>query len=234
MNYKNTLSIIIPVYNEEKTIKKIVDRVKKAPLLIDREIIIIDDCSKDNTAKAIQRIPGKNLKKIFLKKNRGKGGAIKEGIKYATGKYVIFQDADLEYDPNDYQKMLNKIKGKKNIMVLGNRFTKNNRKYIKDTLVHYLGNKFLVLWFNLIYWKWIPDTEPCYKLFLTQELKTIRVNADRFEYDIELMCKLAKKGAKFLPVDISYAPRNKDEGKKISWKDGVIAAKVMFVERFKK
>jgi len=222
------LSIIVPVYNEENTLKNIIKRVLDAPLSMDKEVILVDDCSKDGSRKVMESLKDPRIKKAYLSENKGKGGALKEGIKQATGDYIIFQDADLEYDPADYQKLVDALKTEKTI-IMGNRFTKENRKYILSTLFHYCGNRFLAGLFSILYLRLVPDAEPCYKLFHAKELKAVDVKSDRFEYDIELMCKLAKKGYTFISVPISYTPR----GVAISWRDGIVAAKVMIKFRFK-
>lgn len=233
MTDKHKLSIMIPCYNEEQTIKKIIKRILAIKIPnFEKEIIVIDDASKDNSARIINTIKGHNIKKVFLKKNLGKGGAIKEGLKHVKGDFVIFQDADLEYDPADYKKLLNVILPTKNVVVLGNRFTKENRKYILKTLAHYIANRILAALFSILYLQYVPDAEPCYKLFRTKDLLSVKVHSNRFEYDIELMCKLAKKGYKFVSPEIAYAPRSVKEGKKIRWTDGLIAVKVMLFERF--
>jgi len=229
---EKVLSIIVPVYNEENTLKTIIKRVQEAPLSLKKQIILVDDCSTDGTKNVMKELESDGIKAVFLSENRGKGGALKEGLKHATGDYVIFQDADLEYDPADYQKLVDALTTEKTI-ILGNRFTKENRKYIWSTLLHYVGNRGLAGIFSILYLRLVPDVEPCYKLFHTKELKEVDVKSDRFEYDIELMCKVAKKGFKFFSVPISYTPRGVGEGKKINWKDGIIAARVMVSQRFK-
>ena len=227
------LSVIIPVYNEADTLPEIVRRVLAVDIGMPLEVILVDDCSRDSSAEVIATLSHPSLKKVYLSSNVGKGGAIKEGLTYVTGSFVIFQDADLEYDPQDYGTLLHKLGTSHYTVVMGNRFTPENRKYIKNTLFHYIGNQFLRLIFSVLYLRYVPDAEPCYKLFRTSELRELHVVSDRFEYDIELMCKLAKKGFTFLNCSISYSPRSREEGKKISWKDGLIALRVMVLERFR-
>ena len=230
------LSIIIPVYNEAQTLKEILKRIEEVDLgKIQKEIILIDDTSTDNSKEIIKKLKG-NYIKIFHKKNTGKGGALKSGIRVATGNLIVFQDADLEYDPKDYLKLLQPILDSKASITFGSRFV--NEKLIlfgsNKSLhpSHWLGNKFLTSTFNLLYNTKLTDAEPCYKMFKSDVLKEIDVESDGFEYDIELMCKLVKKGHKILQLPISYTPRSFEEGKKINWRDGIVALLTMIKHRF--
>jgi len=230
------LSIIVPIYNEKNTIRELVRRVNGVDLgKIKKEIILVDDCSKDGSREILKKLKG-SYKKIFHKKNSGKGAALKTGIKSATGDFTIFQDADLEYNPSDYKKMLNYLIGKNAEVVIGTRFEGQKfalfgkRKTIHST--HWVGNKILTFVFNILYNVSLTDIEPCYKLFKSDVLKGMDIKANGFEYDIELLCKLVKKGVKIRQIPISYNPRRFEEGKKINWKDGLIAFWVIVKHRF--
>ncbi len=230
------LSIVIPVYNEAKTIKELLKRINQVDLRkIRKEIILVDDFSTDGSRKVIEKLDKKYIK-VFQPRNMGKGAALKAGIKISSGDFIIFQDADLEYDPNDYKKLLEPILDKKTNISFGTRFVGQEFKLFgkHKTMhsTHWIGNKFLTLAFNFLYGTKLTDVEPCYKLFRSSILKSIKVNTNRFEYDIELMCKLVRKGHKIMQLPIKYNPRRFEEGKKINWKDGVAALLTMVRNRF--
>jgi len=212
------LSIIIPVFNEEKTIVDVFNRVKKVKIGMDKEIIIVDDCSKDNTKEELKKI--KDAKIFFHDVNQGKGAAIRTGLQHVTGDVVMIQDADLEYDINEYPKLLDPIKNNEADVVYGSRFM---GKYKPKYWTYYMGNKFLTLLTNLLYGSSITDMETCYKVMKADIIKGIKLRARRFDFEPEITAKLMKKRIRILEVPISYECRDFDEGKKISWKDGVKA-----------
>jgi glycosyltransferase involved in cell wall biosynthesis len=229
------LSIIIPVYNEASNIKTLLSRVDAVNLgKVEKEIILVDDYSTDGSRDVLKNLKGDYVK-IFQERNMGKGAALKAGINVCKGEIIIFQDADLEYDPNDYVNLLKPIVDGKTNITFGTRFV--NQKFVlfgKNKTIHtthWIGNKLLTLAFNILYGTHLTDVEPCYKMFKSDVLKSIDVKTDRFEYDIELMCKLAKKGHKIIQLPIKYFPRTFDEGKKISWKDGIVAFLTMLKYR---
>ena len=227
------LSIIIPTYNEEKTIKNVIDRVKNVQLKnISKEIIIVDDFSTDNTKIILKKIEEKSIKIFYHKKNMGKGAAIRTGLKNATGDIILIQDADLEYNPKEYEKLLYPIINNKADVVYGSR-VEAIRKNIKNMYkLHYIGNLFLTSMTNLLYGVKITDMETGYKVFRRDVIKDTNLRAKRFEFEPEITAKILKKGYKIVEVPINFAGRKFDEGKKITWKDGVQAAYYLLKYRF--
>lgn len=230
------LSIIVPVYNEEKTILEVLEKLDSLYMpSIAKEVIVVDDGSKDSTTEKLKRI--KNKKIIFHKKNKGKGAAVITGIKNATGDYIIIQDADLEYDPKYIVKLMEPVKSGKASIVYGTRlkrkpnFSKEERTF--QFLIHYLGNRFLSLITSALYGQWITDMETGYKLFPKNALKRVRFNARGFEFEPEITAKLMKRGYKILEIPIKAEPRGYNEGKKLNTvKDGTKAFWYLFKYRF--
>lgn len=223
------LSIIIPAYNERNTIREIIKKVKEVKLPVEREIIVIDDGSTDGTTEIIKEMEKEIDKVVYHKENRGKGAAIRSGIQVATGDLILIQDADLEYDPEDYEKLLKPILKGKAQVVYGSRFT-GERKNMFFT--HWIGNRFLTLITNILYGTTLSDMETCYKLFKSEIIKDIKIKSDRFNFEPEITAKILKKKIRIYEVPISYSGREYSEGKKISWKDGIIALWTLIKYRF--
>jgi glycosyltransferase involved in cell wall biosynthesis len=232
------LSIIIPVYNEEKTIIEILDRVKKEVIPgVEKEIIVVDDGSTDTTGQKLKNIKDNDFKIIFHEKNGGKGSAVRTGIENSTGDYIIIQDADLEYHPKFIKDLLKPILEKKAEVVYGTRL--NRMPHLKGEeakhlfILHYFGNRFLSLVTSILYRQWITDMETCYKLFPKKALNGIKLNARGFELEPEITSKLLKRGYKIKEVSIFVNPRGYDEGKKLNTvKDGLKALWSLVKYRF--
>ena len=222
----NKISIIVPAYNEASTISIIIDKLINLSLInnIKKEIIIVNDCSTDNTDALVQNIvksnPEAEIVYIQHENNSGKGAAIHSGIKNATGEYLIIQDADLEYDPNEFNKLLKPVIDGYADVVYGSRFMGGSAHRILF-FWHTIGNKFLTFLSNLFTNLNLTDMETCYKLFNTHIIKNINLNEKRFGFEPEVTSKISKiKNIRIYEVGISYYGRTYQEGKKISWKDG--------------
>lgn len=229
------LSIIIPVFNEEKTIVEVVDRLLEVDIPVAKEIIIVDDGSTDSTREKLKNI--KNVKIILHKKNQGKGAAVKTGIKNATGDFIIIQDADLEYHPKFIKNLVEEIEEGSVEVVYGTRL--NRMPHLKGEegkhlfIIHYFGNRFLSLVASILYGQWITDMETGYKLFPKKAVKNIKLNARGFEFEPEITSKLMKQGYKIKEVSITANPRGYDEGKKLNTiRDGTKALWYLFKCRF--
>ena len=225
------LSIIMPAYNEEKTIQKMVERVEKLDLGIDKEIVIVNDSSKDNTQKIINDLKRKyqNITSITHKTNKGKGAAIRTGLKNFTGDIMVIQDADLEYNPEDFQRMLQLILKGKTKVVYGSRMLGNITGF--KIASHFYGNKFLSLITRILYGQKITDMETCYKMITKDLAKSLNLRANRFDIEPEITAKIIKKGHKIIEIPINYNARSFLEGKKIKWKDGITAILTLFKYR---
>jgi glycosyltransferase involved in cell wall biosynthesis len=224
------LSVIIPVYNEKGTIEEIVSRVKNVEG-IDKEIIIVDDGSKDGTIDILKRMEQEqpDLKIIFKEKNGGKGDSLRIGLKQSTGDYVVVQDADLEYDPQEYKKLLRALSEEGVDVVYGSRFSGN---YEDMSNLHYFGNKLLTLITNILFGIMLTDMETCYKVIPGDFARTVNIKSTRFDFEPEITAKILKAGLRIKEVPIAYKGRSFDEGKKITWKDGFSAVSTLFKYRF--
>lgn len=222
-----TLSILIPAFNELPTIAQCLDRVLKSEYV--SEVIIVDDGSTDGTRDILSKIKNNKVKIFFHERNQGKGGAVRTAISHATGDYLLIQDADLEYDPQDYAKLLKPVMEGKATVVYGSRFTGEHRNML---FWHMLGNKFLSLTTNVLYNTTLSDMETCYKLMKRNLVTSFKLRSRRFDFEPEITAKILKTGVKIYEVPISYAGREFDEGKKITWRDGFMALWTLIKYRF--
>jgi glycosyltransferase involved in cell wall biosynthesis len=223
------LSIIIPTYNEMATITEVLRRVLEAPLQLPRELIIVDDCSRDGTREYLQNlatpegsgIGGGTLKVLFHEKNSGKGAAIRTAISHVTGDIVLIQDADLEYDPQDYPVLLGPILDGWADVVFGNRFHGGPHRVLY--FWHFAGNLLLTTLCNIVTNLNLADMEVGYKVFRVEVLRKVQIRSNRFGFEPEITVKVAKLGCRIYEVPISYHGRTYAEGKKIGWRDGLAA-----------
>jgi len=224
------VSIIIPVFNERVNIANLISKVKLVKIPAEKEIIVVDDCSNDGTIEILNGIQG--IKLFFHKKNVGKGGALKTGIRNSAGDIIIIQDADLEYSPDDYNDLIQPIIREKTKVVYGSRILKKNKQ---GNFYYFFGGKMVTFFTNLLYNSKLTDEPTCYKIF-HKDIRNILINAEAngFEWEPEVTAKILRKGYKILEIPISYFPRSKKEGKKIKLRDGFIAIKTLFKWKFKK
>jgi glycosyltransferase involved in cell wall biosynthesis len=226
-----TLSVIVPVFNERSTVAEIVRRMRAVELPVEREIVIVDDGSYDGTADVLTQLRDSTVRVVGHGANRGKGAAIRTGLENSTGDLVLVQDADLEYDPEDWPRLLAPVLKGRARVVYGSRFTGERRNML---FLHWVGNRFLSLVTNVLYNSTLSDMETCYKLFDRCVLDGIRLQADRFDFEPEFTAKVLRRGIRIYEVPISYAGREPNEGKKITWHDGVIALWTLVKYRFVK
>lgn len=219
------LSILIPVYNECRTLREIINKILS--LEIDKELIIVDDYSTDGSRDILENEfkDHPNIKIVLQPENMGKGAAIKTALYYATGEISIIQDADMEYDPHDYLRLINRFEMSQCDAVYGSRFLDNPKA---TSFWHLLVNKFLTVITNILFGAKLTDMETCYKMVKTDILKELNIETKRFEIEVEITAKLLKKRIKIIEVPISYKGRSYHEGKKITWKDGVSTVFTIF------
>lgn len=221
------ITILIPVYNEKDLLLELLKRVENVNFGLEKEIILIDDFSTDGTKDLYKNLP---YKIIYHEKNMGKGAALRDGIKEATGDIIIIQDADLEYNPEDYIPIVNLIKEDKADVVYGSRFLDDNRG--KFLFLSFVANKILTLLTQILYKTKLTDMETCYKAFRSEIIKDIEIKANRFDFEPEVTAKILKQGVRFMELPITYNARGVNEGKKINWKDGIQAIMVLIKYRF--
>lgn len=225
------ISILIPVYNEIQTLREILKKVEETDFCgLEKEIILIDDYSKDGSREVLREYEEK-YKVLYHKKNMGKGAAIRTGFEHITGDITVIQDADLEYDPADYSTLIPLILDDKADVVYGSRLCggKPSRSFM---FTHFVGNKLLTLITNILYNTTLTDMETCYKTFKTEVIKDIKIKSNRFDFDPEITAKVLKKKVRIYELPISYYGREYDDGKKITWVDGLHAIWALVKYRF--
>ena len=225
----NKITILIPVYNEYNTLNKILAKIENIDFYgLNKEIILIDDCSTDGTKELYKDL---NYKVLYHERNLGKGAALRDGFKEATGDIVTIQDADLEYNPEDLLPLVKVVMDNEADVAYGSRFM--NIDMSKDyMLTHLLGNKALTIITNILYGANLTDMETCYKVFKSEYVKNLNIKSNRFDFEPEITAKVLKKGARLYELSISYYGREFAEGKKITWKDGFHALWALIKFRF--
>jgi glycosyltransferase involved in cell wall biosynthesis len=225
------LSIIVPVYNERETLRDILKQVRDVELPgIEKEILAVDDGSTDGSREILAaEAEAGDLRVFYHDTNRGKGAAVRTAIEHATGDMILIQDADLEYDPRDYPKLIQPIIEKRVTVVYGSRFLGPRKAML---FWHMLGNKLLTLMTNILFNAILSDMETCYKCFRADVVKDIPLHARRFEFEPEVTAKVLKRGHRIFEVPISYYGREYHEGKKISWRDAPLAFWTLLKYRF--
>lgn len=222
------ITILIPVYNEKNSLLEILKRVEEVDFKLEKEIILIDDYSTDGTRELYKDL---SYKVLYHEQNQGKGAALRTGVQEASGDIIIIQDADLEYNPQDYKELVRLIKTGAADVVYGSRLadTRNSGKFL---LLSYLANVTLSFMTRLLYGTYLTDMETCYKAFRADVIKGIEIKSNRFDFEPEITAKVLKQGVTFLETPISYNARTNEEGKKIGWKDGVQAIWTLIKYRF--
>lgn len=223
---KVTLSVIIPVYNEAETIGQVLQKLSQVSAVA--EIVVVDDGSQDETAEVVKKAKNKKIK-YYYKENGGKGSAVRFGLEKVTSEYVLIQDADLEYDPEDIGGLIDPIQKQKATVVYGSRFL---GPHLNLLFWHLVGNHFLNFAINILYNTTLSDMETCYKVIPTKIFRELKLESNNFDIEPEITCKLLKRGVRIYEVPISYVGRDFSQGKKITWVDGFSALHTILKLRF--
>ncbi len=226
------LSVVVPVFNERNTVVEILRRMRAVELPdgIESEIIVVDDGSSDGTRDVLRQLGDSTVRIVLHDRNRGKGAALRTGFAHAAGEYVLVQDADLEYDPEDWPKLLAPVVRGRARVVYGSRFTGERRNML---LLHWIGNRFLSLVTNVLFNTTLSDMETCYKLIDRSLIEELQLKSNRFDIEPEISAKILKRGIRIYEVPISYSGREFEEGKKITWRDGFAALWTLVKFRFR-
>jgi glycosyltransferase involved in cell wall biosynthesis len=224
-----TLTVITPVYNERSTLAEVIRRMRAVDLPLVLQIIVVDDGSSDGSDKVLGALEDSTVRLIRHGHNQGKGAAIRTGLAEARGDLILIQDADLEYDPNDWPRLLEPALRGKARVVYGSRFTGERKNMLP---LHWVGNRLLSLTTNVLYSSTLSDMETCYKLFDAQVLEGLTIVSNRFDFEPEITAKVLRRGHRIYEVPISYAGREPHEGKKITWRDGFSALWALLKFRF--
>lgn len=222
---KVRLSVIVPIYNEAKTVTKILEKLLRSTDIF--EVVVVDDGSTDDSLKIVTKIKHKKLR-VFSKPNGGKGSAVRFGLEHVKGNYVLIQDSDLEYDPDDIPVLLEPVRKGKAEVIYGSRFLGSHSNLL---FWHRVGNQFLNFVVNILYDTTLSDMETCYKLLPTNLFRSLNIKADKFELEPEITCKVLRRKVKIYEVPITYVGRDFAEGKKITWRDGFGALQMILVLR---
>ena len=222
------LSVIVPVYNEKRTIELLIEKVRA--VAIEKEIIVVDGNSYDGTKELLRKQETRtDIRMIYQAQRMGRGNALKQGLKIATGDIVIFQDADLELDPNDYPNLIAPIEAGNATVVFGSRFLQGKPNM---GFMQYWGNKVINWMVNLLYGTRLTDVETCYQVFKRDAIADLNIRNNDFAFTVELAVKLIKKGLRIQEIPITYIPRRRTEGKKVYWKDGFVSLYTLIKYRF--
>lgn len=224
---ENPLTVVIPAYNEEETVESVINTVLNTPLV--GEVVVVNDFSKDRTREIVEEMARKEPKITFInhEHNQGKGAALRSGFQHASLPFVIVQDADLEYDPAEFERVVRPLIDDKCDVCYGSRYLKNNPRRVLQ-FWHTMGNRFLTTLSNMATNLHVTDMETCYKAFKREVIQNIKIEENRFGFEPEVTAKIARRGLRVFEVSISYFPRTNAEGKHIGWKDGVRAIWCIF------